>query len=80
LLRPPAAPPPTGAPQALPDIGKWLEELRKLLEAFDKRLRVGVLLVLLGFALVMVGVFVDVRDTKDEVKEQPAALVWLPSS
>jgi len=72
LLRPPRTAPPTGAPQALPDIGKWLEELRKLLEAFDQRLRVGVFIVLLGFALSLVGVWLDVRDTNDKVDPPPA--------
>ncbi len=51
------------------EIAEALEQLNKLLDKFDKRLRLGVLLVLLGSGLVGLAGFVEAKDAKDDAKE-----------
>lgn len=68
LIRPTPAPPaPSGKPEALPDIGKWLEQLKDLMNVFDQHMRTGLFVMILGFVLVLLGIWLDVRDTNDAV-------------
>jgi hypothetical protein len=65
------APKPTvpGANQVIKeDANTWaeiLKELNSLLDKFDQRLRLGVLLVLLGTALVGLAGFIEAKQAKD---------------
>jgi hypothetical protein len=65
FVRPLPDPPPTGAvaERSGPDIAKILEELNKLLEKFDTRYRPGLVLMIIGLALVAMSVFVETRST-----------------
>jgi uncharacterized membrane protein len=47
------------------DSAKILEEINKMLAAFDKRYRPGMFLVFVGLALVGAGIFLETSDTKD---------------
>jgi uncharacterized membrane protein len=80
VWRPPAAPQvPAGKPQAIPDIGDYLEKIKEILETLDKHVRTGIAVMFFGLTLVVLGLFVADRDTKDAVKDAaptaPAALV-----
>lgn len=58
------------------DAQSWaeiLKELNALLERFDQRLRLGVLLILLGAALVGLAGFIEAKQAKDEAGEDAAA-------
>jgi|SRR5215208_4158212 len=74
VYKPPPAPPPTdAAPQALPDIGEIVKQIKELLLVFQANLRTGLAIMIMGLVLVSLGVFLAVQDTKDEVKDQAAA-------
>jgi hypothetical protein len=82
LLAPSAQPPPppaggAGRPEALPDIGAWIKAVKELLEAFESRVRQGVFVVIVGLVLVGLGVWLDVRETEENVAEQTSAVPML---
>jgi len=72
IIRPTPAPSPPGGggtPEALPDIGEWIKQVKELLEVFEKHVRTGLFVLILGFVLVLLGVWLDVRDTNQTVQE-----------
>jgi len=78
LFRKPPAPETAAKPEALPDIGEYLEKIKELLEVLDKHARTGIAVMFFGLTLVVLGLFVANRDTKDSVEDatpSAAALV-----
>jgi hypothetical protein len=75
IFRPPPPAPVTGTKQSLGevDLDEIIKQIRALLLVFQKNLRVGIVIMIMGLVVVCLGVFVAVRDTKDEVKDQTAA-------
>lgn len=75
IFKPPAAAPVTGTKQSLGeiDVDEIIKQIRELLLVFQKNLRAGIVVMIMGLVVVSLGVFVAVRDTKDEVKDQSAA-------
>lgn len=63
------APQPDAAQGVPDDIAKVIEEIRKLLELFDKRFRPGLLLILVGLALIGGGIYLETRDVKDATEQ-----------
>lgn len=73
-IRPPAPP----ATESIGDIGKVLEEFRKVLELIDKQYRIGVIVMAVGLALVGTGAYLEARDAKDEAERGAAAAFSRP--
>lgn len=77
IFRPPPNPPTPsggGTPEALPDIGEWIKQVRELLGVFQQNVRTGLMVMVFGLILVSLGIFLEVRDTKEAVKQaQPTA-------
>src|SRR4051812_8464591 len=75
IFRPPPTPPAptTGTPQALPDIGEWIKQLKELLLVFQQNVRTGMAVMIFGLIVVCLGIFLEVRDTKDAVKDKTSA-------
>jgi hypothetical protein len=63
------------------ELAEVLKELNALLEKFDKRFRPGLILMLVGLALVGAGIYWETVDAKNAAKKAtaPAALVRPPS-
>ena len=80
FLVPPKEP---AAPQGVVgDLAKVLEQLNALLEKFDKRYRPGLILMLVGLALIGAGIYGETVDAKNAAKKPaaPAALVITATS
>jgi uncharacterized membrane protein len=63
-------PPPKPDPSAQGLTGDWakvLEQVNAMFDKFDKRYRPGMLLMLVGLALVGLGVFLESKDAKNAV-------------
>lgn len=78
LFKKPPATVTGGRPEALPDIGDYLEKIKELLEVLDKHARTGIAVMFFGLTLVVLGLFVADRETRDAVEDgatSPAALV-----
>jgi hypothetical protein len=77
IFRPPPQPPQppadAGAPSALPDIGEWIKQIKELLQVFQQNVRTGMAVMILGLILVSLGIYLEVRQTKDAVEETPPA-------
>ena len=58
---------------AIPDIGEYLEKIKEILETLDKHVRTGIAVLFFGLTLVVLGLFLADRDTKDTVKEEGGA-------
>jgi uncharacterized membrane protein len=65
-LKAPAA----GTPDALPDVGAVVTDIKDLLSIFQQSVRTGLMVMILGLILVCLGIFVEVSDTKSAVKSQ----------
>lgn len=81
IFRPPpesaTAPPANaaaGTPQALPDIGEWIKQVKELLGIFQQNVRTGLMVMIFGLILVCLAIFLEVRDTKDAVDTATALL------
>jgi uncharacterized membrane protein len=72
VFRPPPSPPPTpeGKPEKLEDIGEIIKQIKELLLVFEKNVRTGLAVMIMGLILVSLGIFLAVKDTKEEVKDQ----------
>ncbi len=57
------------------DFGKVLEELNKLIDKFDMRYRPGLILMIIGLALVALGVFVETQDSTDDDTSETSQLL-----
>ena len=78
IFRPPKEPAQTaveGTPNALPDIGKIIKEIRELLGVFQQNVRTGLAVMIFGLILVSLGIYLEVRDTNDTVKDTASAAV-----
>lgn len=65
---------PTPQPEAVAqdiDLGKALEEIRKILESVERRFRVPLIIVFTGLTLAILGVYLEAKEAAD----QAAALI-----
>lgn len=66
----------TEAQAGLGDLQEVLKQVNALLEKFDKRYRPGLILMLVGLALVALGVYKQALDAKNAAEAPPVA-AWV---
>jgi len=61
------------------DPEKILEQVNKLLAQVDRRYRIGLAVMLLGFALVGAGAYLQATDAKDDAKDAKKTTAFVPT-
>lgn len=66
-----------GTESVLGDLKEVIEQLNTLLDKFDQRLRLGVLLITLGVGLVGLAGYLEAKDAKDSSGDSAAAVAFV---
>jgi sulfite exporter TauE/SafE len=70
---PRASKPEPKAEGLLDEVAKVLEQFNKLLDKFEQRFRIGILLLAVGLALIGLAAFFEAKQAKDDAKDAKKA-------